>query len=179
MKVTKTSIGMLSASVLVAVGTAIGPLPAAAADPDYSTLPIHPNDVTDSQAYVLQPMTINPNGSPGVEAVYAHRDGTRQITNTILVLPNAGAATAAMNQAQGKLANMMTNQSTQSVPVGTGGTLVSGMNGSNSMRVLLSTEGNTATTIEFEGPGNDPVPTDMAIEFGQRQDTAIVNALGV
>jgi hypothetical protein len=179
MNVRKSSIGTLLAAPLLAVGMAFGPLPAAAADPDYSGLPIHPNDITDSQAYVLQPVTVDPNGMPGVEAVYAHRDGTRQITNTILVLPNPGAATAAMNQAQGKLANMVTNQSTQSAPVGTGGTLVSGMNGSNSMRVLLFTEGNAATTIQFEGPANDPVPADMAIEFGKRQDAALVNSLGV
>jgi hypothetical protein len=181
MKLTKSSFATLAATTLVAVGTTFAALPTAAADPDYSALPIHPNDVTDSTAYVLAPVTLIPNGQPGVEAIYTHRDSTRQIKNTILVLPDPAAATAALSQAQGNVANLMANEKTQPVQVGTGGTLLSGTSpdGSKSMSVLLFTEGNTATTVEFDGPANDPVPTDMAVEFGQRQDRAIVNALGV
>ena len=35
------------------------------------------------------------------------------------------------------------------------------------------TEGNPATTIEFDGPPSDPAPTDFVLELGQKQDTAI------
>ncbi len=45
--------------------------------------------------------------------------------------------------------------------------------GSQSVTMLTFTEGNAATTIEFDGPPADPVPTDMALEFGQKQDAAI------
>jgi hypothetical protein len=61
--------------------------------------------------------------------------------------------------------------------VGTGGTLVSGTSpdGVQSVSVLTFTEGNAATTIEFDGPPNDPVPHDMAVDLGQKQDAAIKN----
>ena len=45
--------------------------------------------------------------------------------------------------------------------------------GTQSVTVLTFAEGNAATTIEFDGPPNDPVPPDVAIELGQKQDTAI------
>jgi hypothetical protein len=45
--------------------------------------------------------------------------------------------------------------------------------GTQSVTVLTFTQGNAAATIEFDGPPNDPVPADMVIELGQKQDTAI------
>src|SRR5258705_9585424 len=74
----------------------------AAAQPgDYSTLPVDPNLITDSLAYNAAPPVFNPNGQPGVQAVYTHRDGSRQITSTILVLHDAQAATVALDGARG------------------------------------------------------------------------------
>jgi hypothetical protein len=45
--------------------------------------------------------------------------------------------------------------------------------GSKSVSVLSFAEGNTATTIEFDGTPKDPRPTDLVLELGQKQDTAI------
>jgi hypothetical protein len=45
--------------------------------------------------------------------------------------------------------------------------------------VLSFTEGNVATTIEFDGPSNDPAPPDFVTELGQKQDTAIKDWQGV
>jgi hypothetical protein len=88
----------------------IGGLGSATAQPnDYSTLPVDPNLVTDSLAYNAAPPVFDPSGQPGVTAVYTHRGGDRQITNTILVLPDAQAATAAVGGAAvGKVANGQT-----------------------------------------------------------------------
>jgi hypothetical protein len=43
--------------------------------------------------------------------------------------------------------------------------------------VLTFTEGSAFANVEFQGPTNDPVPGDLVTEYGQRQDTAIRNAL--
>jgi hypothetical protein len=180
MKIPVVAVGGLTSSALLAIGVTVGGFSSAAADPgDYSFLLISPNDVTDSTAYSVGAPTPNPNGQPGVTAVYAHRDGSRQITDTILVLPDPAAATAAMNSSQADLANRVANAKTQPESVGTGGTLLTGSSpdGTKSVSVLLFTQGNAATTIEFEGPSNDPVPADIVTEFGQRQDTAIKNGL--
>lgn len=145
---------------------------AAAQSSDYSTLPVDPNLITDSLAYSAAPFDIDPDGQRGITAVYTHREGgTRTITTTILTLPDAQAATAALNGATAEVANAQT----QPAAVGTAGTMVTGTSpdGTESVTVLTFTEGNTATTIEFDGPPNDPAPADMVVELGQKQDTAI------
>jgi hypothetical protein len=148
----------------------------AAAQPgDFSTLPVDPNLITDSLAYNAAPPVFNPNGQPGVEAVYTHRDGSRQITSTILVLPDPQAATAALDGARAQLAGKVGNGKTQPAAVGSGGTMLTGMSpdGSKSVTVLSFAEGNSATTIEFTGAPQDPAPSDLVLELGRKQDTAI------
>ncbi|HTI74855.1 MAG TPA: hypothetical protein VL634_07655 [Mycobacterium sp.] len=147
----------------------------AAAQPgDFSTLPVDPNLITDSLAYSAAPPVINPNGQPGVETVYTHRDGSRTITTTVLVLPDAQAATGALDGARAALGTVANGKS-QPVAVGSGGTMLTGMSsdGSQSVTLLSFAEGNTATTIEFAGAAKDPAPEDLVLELGRKQDTAI------
>lgn len=162
-----------AAATLLGIGTTIGGLGSAAAQPtDYSALPVDPNLVSDSMAYSAAPPVFDPNGQPGVTAVYTHRSGDRQITSTILILPDAQAATAAVGgTAVGKVADGQP----QPAAVGTGGTMVSGMSpdGAKSVTVLTFTQDNAAATIEFNGPPRDPAPADFVVELGQKQDTAI------
>jgi hypothetical protein len=68
-----------------------------------------------------------------------------------------------------------TNGQTQPAAVGASGSMVSGMSpdGSKSVTVLSFAEGNAATTIEFQGAPKDPVPADLVLELGRKQDTAI------
>ena len=160
------------ASAAIAMTAMIGMGSAAAQSTDYSTLPVDPNTITDSLAYTAAPLDMDPNGQPGVMAEYNHREGgTRQITTTILVLYDAQAAAAALGGAAAEVAD----QRSQPAPVGTGGTMVTGTSpdGTESVTVLTFTEGNTATTIEFDGPPNDPAPADMVIDLGQKQAAAI------
>lgn len=159
-----------SAAVALTLGVTLVGSGSAAAQSNYDTLPVDPNVITDSLAYTAQPLDINPDGQQGVTAIYNHRDG-RQITTTVLILPDAAEATAAVNRA----AADVVNPRTLPADVGTGGTMVSGMSpdGVQSVTVLTFTEGNAATTIEFDGPPTDPAPADFVVELGQKQDTAI------
>ncbi|MET0703507.1 MAG: hypothetical protein ABWY93_28010 [Mycobacterium sp.] len=167
------SVSRLTAGALFIAAAGISGLGTAAADPDYSAILVHPNDVTDSTAYSAGPPIQNPDGQPGAQEVYTHRDGSRTITDTVWVLSDPEAATAAVNAAQAS--SGIANPTSVPAPVGTGGTLVSGTtgDGSQSVSLLLFTQGNTATTVEFAGSVSDPAPADLAIQFGQRQDTAI------
>jgi hypothetical protein len=172
------SIGVLTTTAAIAAG--IAGIGSAAADPtDYSALLVNPNDVTDSTAYSASAPVQNPNNQQGVSAVYTHRDSTRQITETVLVLPDAAAATGAMNASQAEMANRIANAKTQPVQVGTGGTLLAGSSpdGTKSVSVLLFTQGNAAATVEFDGPPGDPAPTEFVEDLGQKQDAAIKNAV--
>jgi hypothetical protein len=168
----RTMAGGLAAAAIMTFG---GFGYAAAQPGDVSVLPVDPNLITDSLAYNAAPPVFNPNGQPGVQTVYTHRDGSRQITSTILVLPDAQAATAALDGARAELAGKVADGQTQPAAVGSAGTLVSGMSpdGSKSVTVLSFAEGNTATTIEFDGAPKDPAPSDLVLELGRKQDTAI------
>jgi hypothetical protein len=168
----RTMAGGLAAAAIMTFG---GFGYAAAQPGDVSVLPVDPNLITDSLAYNAAPPVFNPNGQPGVQTVYTHRDGSRQITSTILVLPDAQAATAALDGARAELAGKVADGQTQPAAVGSAGTMVSGMSpdGSKSVTVLSFAEGNTATTIEFDGAPKDPAPSDLVLELGRKQDTAI------
>jgi hypothetical protein len=160
-----------TALTAISVATAIiGSATAAAQPADYNTLVVDPNSITDSLAYTAAPLDINPEGQQGVRATYNHRDG-RQITTTVLFFPDPDAATASL----AAVAADVVNPKTTPAAVGAGGKVVSGTSpdGVQSVTVLTFTEGNAATTIEFDGPAADPVPTDMAIDLAKKQDTSI------
>jgi hypothetical protein len=83
MKISSIAAGGLSAITLLTLGATVGVAGLAAADP----VPVDPNVVTDSTAYSAGGPVQNPDGEMGVTTVYTHRDGTRQIKNTIVRVP--------------------------------------------------------------------------------------------
>lgn len=159
------------AAALLTIGTG-----AASAD-DYTAWVIDPNVVVDTLAYTAGVPAPNPGGLPGATVVYNHRDG-RTITDSVWMLADPAAATAAITQARSAVE--IANQKLESVAVGTGGQLISGTSpdGTKSRSMLSFTEGTAASTIEFSGPLNDPVPTDVAIEIGSAQDALIKSKMG-
>jgi hypothetical protein len=179
MKPSKKAVRNTTAASLLAIGMAISGMGTATAQPDLSAIPVHPNDVTDSTAYNAAASVVNPNGQPGISTVYTHRDGSRQITDTILVLADPAAATAAMDDSRAKSAGQVVDSKTKPAAVGSGGSIVSGLSAdrSKSVSVLTFTEGNAFADIEFTGPVKDPVPADLVTDYGQRQDKAIRDAL--
>jgi hypothetical protein len=179
MTISRIAIRGVMAASLLTIGTAIGGIGSATAQPDYSSLPVHPNEATDSAAFAAGAPIQNPDGQSGVSMVFTHRDGSRQITNTILVLADPDAATAAMDQSRAEVANQVVDSKTEPAAIGTAGTIVSGLSPdrTRSITVLTFTEGDAATMVEFEGPANDPVPPDIVTEYGQRQDARIKEAL--
>jgi hypothetical protein len=152
---------------------------AAPASSNYSNLLVNPNYVWDTTAYSAAPPIPNPNGQTGIQDVYSHRDNTRKVTDTILVLADPPAAAASLQQSQAGLGSRVVNGKTDPAPVGTGGTIVAGSSpdGSKAVSVLLFTEGKAATTVEFDGPPKDPAPTDAIVEYGQQLDNAIKKGL--
>lgn len=166
----------LLAVALMAVGAGIGVTAPAGAEPvDYRQLPVDPNLITDSTAYIAMPPVLDPDGQTGVEQVFTHRDDSRHITDTVLVLPDPQSAGTALQGLQANLGADVVGQETQSVTLGDNGIVVSGTSpdGSQAVAVLLFTRGATATEIQFAGPPSDPVPLDLVTEYGQRQDDAI------
>lgn len=172
------AVGSMAASALLAMGLSIA-CPSALAGPgDFGSLPVDPNVVTDSTAYVAGAPTLNPNGQPGVETVFTHRDSSRTITDTILVLSDPVSASAALDGATPAVVTTIPGGGSKSAPVGTGGTMITGASpdGTRSVTVVRFTEGGTATVIEFSGAAGDPVPQDLAVDYAKRQDAALKDA---
>lgn len=173
-------IAALAAATVLAIGATVDACSSKAPpSTNYSNLLANPNDVWDTTAYSAAPPTSNPNGQTGVQDVYTHRDQTRRITDTILVLSDPSAATASLKQTKAGLGSKVVNSNAQPAPVGIGGTIVSGSSpdGSKAVSVLLFTEGKAAATVEFAGSPKDPATPDLVTEFGQHQDAAIKKGL--
>src|SRR5271165_5243945 len=143
----------------------------AAAQPgDYTGLLIKPTDITaPTDTFTSQPPTQNPNGKPGVAVVFANQNGTHQIGDTVLILPDPASAAGALEAAKAALGNSVTGGTPQPAPVGTDGT--------KSVAVLLFTEGKAFTTLEFDSGPNEVAPPDFVTDVGQKQDAAIKNGL--
>ena len=147
---------------------------------DYTGLLIKPTDITaPTDTFTSQPPTQNPNGKPGVAVVFANQNGTHQIGDTILILPDPASAAGALEAAKAALGNSVTGGTPQPAPVGTGGTMVAGNSpdGTKSVAVLLFTEGKAFTTLEFDSGPNEVAPPDFVTDVGQKQDAAIKNGL--
>jgi hypothetical protein len=147
---------------------------------DYSSLLIQATDIKppDGDTFTMQPPVQNPNGQPGVAATFTNQAGSRSLSDTIVVFPDAAAAATALQGATGALGNSVTGTPAPA-QVGTNGTIVSGQSpdGSKAVTVLVFTEGKALTTLEFDSRPDDVVPPDFVTQLGQTQDTAIKNGL--
>ncbi|MCP9271804.1 hypothetical protein [Mycolicibacterium arenosum] len=112
--------------------------------------------------------------------VFSNGDDTRQIGDTILVLPDADAAVVAFQGAQGALSAAVVGGTPEVANVGTDSVMVAGTSpdGSKEVTVLLFVEGNAFTTLEFDSIAGDPVPPEFVLDVAGKQDAKIASSLG-
>ena len=147
---------------------------------DYSGLLIKASDITlPGDTFTDPPPIQNPNGQPGVATVFTNQNDTREISDEILVLPDASAAAAALDQSKAALGDSVTGGTPAPAAVGTGGTMVSGTtpDKDKALTELLFTEGKAFISLEFLSAPNDPMPAGFVTDVGQKQDSAIKNGL--
>jgi hypothetical protein len=147
-----------------------------AAAQDYSKLLIDASEiVAPDDTFTAQEPTVNPNGKPGVATVFSNGGDTREIGDTILVLPSAEDAATALNGAAATLPTAVSGGEPGPAQVGSNGTIVSGTSpdGSKSVTVVLFTQGKAFTTLEFDGGPSDPVPAEFALDVANKQDQKI------
>lgn len=168
---------LLAASASIATAVLTAP-PAFADAADYDGLPVDPNVITDSVAYHSDAPVIDPDGTPGIEIVYTHRDGTRAISDRVLVLPDPQEAIAALDVRRGDALADIPGATSRPMAIGQNGTLITGRatNG-QSESVLLFTQGPAVAAVKFSGAASDPVPLDLVTDYGKQQDANIRAAL--
>lgn len=147
---------------------------------DYTGWLIQVTDIDAPVPFTGTPPTNNPNGQPGAATTFNTQDNSHTIKATIQVLPDADAATSALNAAKSAQGGAIKHPTTDAVKIGTDGTVVSGNSPDNSkgIAVLLFTEGKAFVTLEFDGPPDTLPPPDFINDIGQKQDAAVKKGLG-
>ena len=174
----KSSDSSMSSSSSAAKSTSTS---TAAANQDYSGLLIAAEDiVAPGDTFTGQAPTVDPNGQPGVATVFSNAGDTREIGDTILVLPDAAAAGVALQGAQSALSGSVTGGEPQPAQVGTDSVMVAGTSpdGSKAVTVVLFTQGKAFTTLEFDSGVSDPVPPEFVMDVAGKQDAKITAGLG-
>jgi hypothetical protein len=154
-------------------GAATSKTPAAS---DYSRLLIKSDAISGlDETYTARPPTLNPHGVPGASVVFVNQANTRAVGNTIFVLPDPVAATAALNGAKQALGTVIEGAVAHPAPVGANGTAAAGSSpdGSKAVTVVMFTEGRTFVTLKFDASTTDAVAPPLATQVAQRQDALI------
>jgi hypothetical protein len=153
---------------------------ASSADKDYSGLLIAAEDITaPGDTFTAQAPTVNPAGKPGVATVFSNGPDTREIGDTIMILPDAGAAAEALHGATDALSGAIADPKPEPAQVGSDAIIASGTSpdGSKAVTVLLFVEGKAFTTLEFDSAAGDPVPSEFVLDVAGKQDQKIKTGL--
>lgn len=176
--------GPATSSSTSSTAAAASSTPAASPSPqpaDYTRLLIKARDIlAPNDSYSAQPPTPDPNGTQGAEVLLTNQDQTRAVGDSIVILPNPAAAPSALQEAKNALGTSVTGGAPQPSPVGSGGTVVSGMSPDNSkaVTILLFTEGRGFARLEFDSAPGQTTPDDFVTDLGQKQDIALRVGLG-
>ena len=151
--------------------------PVTAQPTDYSALLIKASDI-GGDFNAPQPPVLNPNGAAGVAQLFANSDNSRRIGDTILIVADPATAAAGLDNTKTNYAGKVSG-TWQPVDVGSNGAMISGTSPDNSqsITVLLFTEGKALVNLEFDSAPNDPIDADVAKDIGRKQDAAIKKGL--
>lgn len=170
------SVGSSSGASSAGAPTGAASTPAAQQPVDYTRLLIKAGDIlSPNDSYTAQPPTLNPNGTQGAEVLLTNQDQTRALGDSIVILPNAAGAPSALQEAQASMGTAVTGGAPQPSPVGSGGTVVSGMSPdqSKAVTILLFSEGRGFARLEFDSAPGQTTPADFVTDIGQKQDIAL------
>jgi hypothetical protein len=162
----------------VATSRATASTAAPATPSDYTGLLIKTSDINAPETFTATPPINNPNDQLGATTTFSNPDRTHVIVDTIQILPDPAAATAALTAAKGSTDGYV-HGVPEPIAVGTGGTTISGPSpdGAKGVTVLMFTEGKAFVELEFDGPPNSLVPPDFVTDVGQKQDAALKKGL--
>jgi hypothetical protein len=115
----------------------------------------------------------------GVEAFFDSQDGSRQLGQTIVLLPDADAARSAMLGAARLTEQQRTGASSAPAPAGDAGVIITGFqHDGTASTLLLFSVGTASVAMDFRSPAADPVPPAAAIAAGVRQAALLRGKVG-
>ncbi|GEL18383.1 hypothetical protein [Pseudonocardia asaccharolytica] len=181
---------MLSVVVITACGTSSPPAPAPP-PPAPSAAPTPQASADDLSALLIQPSDVQIPGLSrqgvqqvgegtlrGVATFFSTEDGTRQLGETIILLPDPEAARSAVQGAASMTQQQRPGATMSAVPVGEGAVLFTGFeHEGTASTLLLFNQGVASVAMDFRGPAGDPVPPDVATTAGARQAALLASGL--
>ncbi|MBU8823714.1 hypothetical protein [Mycolicibacterium goodii] len=157
----------------VPAATSSSPKPQAS---DYSHLLLQAEDISiPPDTFTRRSTKVNPDGQDGASALFVNADDTRAIADTILIYPDVATASATLQQAVAAVNTMVEGGTPQPVPVGTGGTVISGMapDGSKAVTLVMFTQGRALVRLEFDSAPDDPVTEQTVAAISRMQQIAL------
>ena len=145
----------------------------ASSSTDFAALVIKPEDIPIPGFAQKTATPLSQSGANGIAVLFATADDTRQVGDTILVLPDETAASSAMQAALTASKGQLTGGTATPVQVGDGGTVVSGSQNGKASTVLIFQQGTAFVVLQFDSAPDDPVPADLVTTVGQKQADSI------
>jgi hypothetical protein len=117
---------------------------------------------------------LNPNNTSGVSQFFINADKSRRVGDSIQIVADPATAAVGVNNTRTNYAGRVSGD-WQPIGVGSNGVIISGTSPDNSqsVTVLLFTEGRALVDLEFDGAPNDPIEAGVAADIGRKQDAAI------
>jgi hypothetical protein len=144
---------------------------------DFAALVIKPEDIPIPGFTQKNSTPVSESGANGIAVLFANADDTREVGDTILVLPSETAASTAMQAAVTASQGQLTGGTATPAQVGDGGTIVTGTQNGKASTVLVFQQGKAFVVLQFDSAPDDPVPADLVTAVGQKQADAIKSGL--
>jgi hypothetical protein len=154
-----------------------------AASTDYSGLLVKPEAIPPAPTgpFTQDPPQLNPNGVPGVAALYHTADNSALIGDTVLIADNPAQAGQILQKTIEGLGSAVTGTPAPSTIISPDAQIIAGTSpdGKKAITVLVFTEQNAIVTLEFDSAEGDlnPVPIDFVETVGIHQQDATKTGL--
>jgi hypothetical protein len=152
-----------------APSTASSSAPAAGGTVDVAKLVIKAGDIPIPGFTQTASTPVSQSGANGVAVSFANADGSRQVGDTIVTLPDTGAAKTALDAAMNAAKGQIEGVKSAPVQIGDGGYLLSGTESGKSATILIFQQGTAFVVMEFASAAGDPVPEEVVNQVGQKQ----------
>ena len=150
--------------------------PPAAQPTDYRRLLLNADDVSDAEdTFHERSRDAQPNGQDGASAFFVNDQDTRAISATVLVYPDAAAATATLKQAAATLPTLVAGGTPAPLAVGTDGVVVSGEypNEAKAVTLVFFTQGDALVRLEFQSATGDATTPQFVTNVAKMQQIAL------
>jgi hypothetical protein len=149
---------------------------AKADDVDYQGMLLTAADLSDADdTFNERSNQTQPSGQPGASAFFVNDEDTRAITDTVLIYPDAAAASATLRQTSQTLTDLVADGAPTPSPVGTDGVTISGTypDGDKAVTLLFFTEGRALVRLEFQSATGDATTDRFVTNIGKMQQIAL------